>query len=195
MITAADDGRALEVRIHHEVLRLEPWGADSIRVRATRDVIRDDIPGALVPPKPAAVEVVADERRGTVVNGGLTGIIDIVDTDTGIDAQIRFLRTGTGEELLSEERAHFWWPGARMFMPSANGYGRLEQRFTAYSGEQIFGLGQRTHGHLDQKGLVLDLVQRNAEVSVPFLLSSRGYGFLWNTPAIGRVEFAENGTR
>ena len=42
---------------------------------------------------------------------------------------------------------------------------------------------------------MLDLVQRNAEVSIPFLLSSRGYGLLWNNPAIGRVELAETGTR
>jgi alpha-D-xyloside xylohydrolase len=37
-------------------------------------------------------------------------------------------------------------------------------------------------------------VQRNGEVSIPFVLSSRGYGLLWNVPALGFVEFAENGT-
>ena len=42
---------------------------------------------------------------------------------------------------------------------------------------------------------VLDLVQRNGEVTIPFLLSNRGYGLLWNSPAIGRVELASNGTR
>ena len=56
-------------------------------------------------------------------------------------------------------------------------------------------MGQRTHGRLDHKGLALDLVQRNAEVSIPFVLSSRGYGMLWNNPAVGRVEFADNATR
>ena len=30
---------------------------------------------------------------------------------------------------------------------------------------------------------------------MPFVLSNRGYGFLWNNPAVGRVEFAENATR
>ncbi len=45
------------------------------------------------------------------------------------------------------------------------------------------------------KGLALDLVQRNGEVSIPFVLSDRGYGMLWNSPAVGRVEFAENATR
>jgi alpha-D-xyloside xylohydrolase len=195
MISISDDGRALEVAVRHEVLRVEPWGADSLRVRAGQHAIRDDVPGALIPPKPVPVEASVDGRTGSVVVGDLTATVEIVDTDTGIDARVRFTRTSTGEELLSEQPAHFWWPGPRLFLPSGNGYGRLEQRFAAYEGERIYGLGQRTHGKLDQKGLVLDLVQRNAEVSVPFLLSSRGYGFLWNLPAVGRVELAGNGTR
>ncbi|MCS7478660.1 TIM-barrel domain-containing protein [Umezawaea endophytica] len=195
MISISDDGRALDVAVRHEVLRVEPWGDDSLRVRAGQHAIRDDVPGALIPPKPAPVVVTADGRTGSVVVGALTATVEVVDTDTGIDARLRFTRTDTGEELLAERPAHFWWPGPRMFVPSGGGYGRLEQRFAAYEGERVFGLGQRTHGRLDQKGLVLDLVQRNAEVSVPFLLSSRGYGFLWNLPAVGRVELAENGTR
>jgi alpha-D-xyloside xylohydrolase len=32
-------------------------------------------------------------------------------------------------------------------------------------------------------------------VTIPFLVSSRGYGFLWNSPAIGRVELGNTGTR
>ena len=42
---------------------------------------------------------------------------------------------------------------------------------------------------------MIDLVQRNTEVSIPFLLSSRGYGLLWNMPGVGRVELGTNGTR
>src|ERR1700730_11967427 len=71
----------------------------------------------------------------------------------------------------------------------------MEQRFAAYPDERIYGLGQHGHGRLDQKGMVLELAQRNGEVSIPFAVSSRGYGMLWNSPAIGRVEVAHNGTR
>lgn len=82
-----------------------------------------------------------------------------------------------------------------MFTSTGNGYYRIDQHFASYGGERLFGLGQHTHGLLDQKGTVVDLVQRNAEVTIPFLVSSRGYGLLWNSPAVGRVELAENGTR
>ena len=71
----------------------------------------------------------------------------------------------------------------------------FEVLFDARDGERFYGLGQHQHGLLDQKGAVIELVQRNTEVSIPFLLSSRGYGFLWNNPAIGRVELGDNGTR
>jgi alpha-D-xyloside xylohydrolase len=71
----------------------------------------------------------------------------------------------------------------------------LHQQFAAYDDELLFGMGQRTHGRLNVKGLGLDLVQRNGEVNIPFVLSSRGYGLLWNLPAIGRVDFGVNATR
>ena len=115
--------------------------------------------------------------------------------ELSVDGELAFVRDSNGAELLSERRAHFIWPGPRLFSPQGNGYYRLEQLFDAYPDERMFGLGQHQHGRLDQKGLVLDLVQRNANVTIPFLLSSRGYGFLWNLPAVGRVELAANGTR
>jgi alpha-D-xyloside xylohydrolase len=195
VISIREDGRVLEVTVQHEILRVEPWGTDSLRVRVGQHVVLDDVPGALVPPKPTDVTVTVAEHTGRIVNGALTAVVEVVESDTGDISLVRFLRTDTGEELLAEQRAHFWWPGARLFASHGNGYARLEQRFAAYEGERIYGLGQRTHGRLDQKGMVLDLVQRNAEVSIPFLLSSRGYGFLWNLPGVGRVELAENGTR
>lgn len=188
-------GQAIEVRVRHEVLRVEPWGADSLRVRVGRHRVLDDVPGALLAPKPTGAVVEVAGERGGVVNGAITGVVEVVATDTGPVPVLSFTRTGTGEELVAEQRAHFWWPGPRLREPHGGGYARLEQRFRAYPGERLFGLGQHPHGRLDQKGMVLDLVQRNGEVSIPFLLSSRGYGFLWNMPGTGRVELAENGTR
>ena len=108
---------------------------------------------------------------------------------------LRFLRTSTGRELLAEDREHFWWPGPRVYYGNRSGAQEIHQQFRAYQGERLYGMGQRTHGRLDHKNLALDLVQRNGEVSIPFVLSNRGYGMLWNNPAVGRVEFADNATR
>jgi alpha-D-xyloside xylohydrolase len=67
--------------------------------------------------------------------------------------------------------------------------------FRSFPDERFYGLGQHQHGLLDQKGTVVELVQRNTEVCVPFVLSNRGYGFLWNMPGIGRVELGASGTK
>jgi alpha-D-xyloside xylohydrolase len=170
------------------VLQVEAWGVDSVRVRVARLVIAE-MDGALVdPPGHADVTVTTGSPTSSLVNGKLR-------VELSESGELRFSRETDGSELLSEMPAHFAWPGPRLFSPVGDNSWRLEQRFRAYPDEQIFGLGQHLHGRLNQKGMVLDLVQRNAEVTIPFAVSSRGYGFLWNSPAVGRVEFAENGTR
>ncbi len=68
-------------------------------------------------------------------------------------------------------------------------------RFSAYDDERIYGLGQHRHGLLDQKGCVIELAHTNCEIAIPFFMSSRGYGLLWNNPAVGRIELGANGTR
>ncbi|MDX8142458.1 glycoside hydrolase family 31 protein [Lentzea sp. BCCO 10_0061] len=199
-----DLGTALEWRARGETLRVEAWGSDAVRVRATpAGPLLDDLPGALLgtPPDGGPVEIKISEHHATLVHGALTVRID-AGTEGALTPELgalagtlTFSRTEDGTELLAEEPAHFWWPGPRLATATGNGHHRLEQRFRAYKGERLYGLGQHTHGMLDQKGAVIDLVQRNAEVTIPLLVSDRGYGLLWNSPAIGRVELAETGTR
>jgi alpha-D-xyloside xylohydrolase len=181
---------AVEWSGEQETVRLEAWGPDAVRVRtALGGPVRDDLPGALLdPPPPSEPAVKVADDRAVLTNGDLT-------VEVTVDGRIRFARTADGAELLAEEPAHFWWPGARSYTATGNGYHRLEQRFKAYPGERLYGLGQHQHGLLDQKGTVTDLVQRNNEVTIPLLVSDRGYGLLWNNPAIGRVELGATFTR
>jgi alpha-D-xyloside xylohydrolase len=172
-------------RSGHDVLTVEPWGAGSVRVRAGRHAVLDDLPGALLDaPAPDPDVRIKIGSEGAVLT---TGSLRISVRGDGL---LTAARADTGAELLREEPAHFWWPPARLLDD-----GRLEQRFAAYEGERLYGLGQHGHGRFDQKGMVLELQQRNGEVTIPFVVSSRGYGLLWNNPAVGRVEFAVNGTR
>ncbi len=68
----------------------------------------------------------------------------------------------------------------------------LNVKFESNRGEKIFGMGQYQQLDMDLKGCVLELAQRNSQISVPFAVSSLGYGFLWNNPAVGRVTFGKN---
>src|SRR5258708_4024429 len=198
-----DLGNALEWRAKGETLRVEAWGPDAVRVRATPGgPLLDDLPAALLdaPPGGAKPRINIAEHHATLVNGAIAVRID-ADTEGRLTPELgaaagrlTFLRTDDDTELLAEQPAHFWWPGPRLATAAGNGYHRLEQRFRAYPGERLYGLGQHVHGLLDQKGAVIDLVQRHGEVTIPLLVSDRGYGLLWNSPAIGPGERAETGT-
>lgn len=70
----------------------------------------------------------------------------------------------------------------------------LTARFEAFDDEKIYGMGQYQEKNLDKKGAVLELAHRNSQASVPFMVSSRGYGLFWNNPAVGTVTFGANKT-
>lgn len=65
---------------------------------------------------------------------------------------------------------------------------RSQQQFELAADEGIYGLGQHPDGHLDHRGTVVHLQQQNRIVAVPVLVSSRGYGVLWDNPAVTDVD-------
>jgi alpha-D-xyloside xylohydrolase len=183
---------------YHEIVRIEPWGHDSLRVRSTAGAeILDDLPGALLRPTHAEAQIEIDGQRAVIRNGAVAAEIRPGEERAGGSNQagVRFLDSTTGAELLAESPSHFPRPPARQLKPVGGELFRVEVRFNAYDDERFYGLGQHQHGLLDQKGTVIDLVQHNTDVCIPFLLSSRGYGFLWNNPAVGRVELSQDQTR
>jgi alpha-D-xyloside xylohydrolase len=49
--------------------------------------------------------------------------------------------------------------------------------------EAVYGLGQHQNVVFNYRGTTIPLAQVNTDVTVPLLVSSRGYGLLWNTAA------------
>ena len=169
-----------------EILRIEPWGPDAVRVRASSGTIDPAAPGALEisPPSVAAELSVSDDGCSRLINGRLA-------VEASADGRLRFCQADSGRELLADKSSYAHSAGPRVYAAG----GRTEQHFEAYDGERLHGLGQHQHGRLDQKGGVIDLVQSNTVAAIPFLHSSRGYGLLWNNPATGRVELGTDTTR
>lgn len=62
-----------------------------------------------------------------------------------------------------------------------------EARFSCAADECLAGLGQFQDGYLNVRGLMRRLTQVNTQISVPMVLSSRGYALLWNN--YGRTDF------
>ncbi len=65
---------------------------------------------------------------------------------------------------------------------------RASVYFDLTQDEALYGLGQHQSGLLNQRGTDVLLVQDNTNITIPFFLSSRGYGLLWNSASLGRYE-------
>jgi alpha-D-xyloside xylohydrolase len=81
------------------------------------------------------------------------------------------------------------------YKPILGGDHQVTVSFEAREDEKFYGMGQYQNGCLNLKHTVLELAHRNSQSSVPFCLSSRGYGFLWHNPAVGTATFAKNYTQ
>lgn len=174
-----------------ETLMLTPWGEDSLRVRARMMGEITDDRFALMDPAPQepVIEIGADSASIRV--GRLTAV---VDTDEWHHyARISYYGP---KGLLTRETApaNALALKARKFEPMLGGDYKLSVTFDAFEDEHLYGMGQYQEERLDWKGCTLELAHRNSQASVPFVVSSRGYGFLWHDPAIGEVSFGLNRT-
>lgn len=188
------NGNALCYRYGAERLRIEPWGKNALRVRAWKQAEPDPQDWALLPQDGCDPVIEVREDGGSIVNGKIRAELNLIGKLTFYNQKGEVLL----EEYLRDRRDMFGSTcsslnvEAREFKPIIGGDYRLTARFISNPREKLYGMGQYQQAFLDLKGADLELAQRNSQASVPFLLSSLGYGFLWNNPAVGRVNFGKN---
>ena len=99
------------------------------------------------------------------------GLRAVVNTRTG---QIRFLDS-KGKEILAED--------VRSIVAGKTGDLNslsVSQSFKTAPDEFLFGTGQFQDGYLNIRGLTRRLTQVNTQISIPMIISNKGYGILWN---------------
>lgn len=200
-----------------QTLWLEPWGENSLRMRMTCEPKMDENSWALTEkvektqvcididevdttdPWYATAEYAHYHQRGkiyTLTNGKITAKVNPEGWIAYYNQHGDLL---TQEYWRTRDRINRYCVPLRLEarelkpIPGTSDY-TLTARFEAFDDEKIFGMGQYQQKNLDHKGAVLELAHRNSQASVPFMISSRGYGFLWNNPAIGTATFATNKT-
>jgi len=103
-----------------------------------------------------------------------------IEIDRVTDA-VRFL-TAAGEPVLSEKTTD-----GREILPETTAGTRtyqVRQDFLLSPGEALYGLGQHQEGNFDLRDIPIRLLQANTNIAIPFLISTKGYGLLWNDPAL-----------
>jgi alpha-D-xyloside xylohydrolase len=63
---------------------------------------------------------------------------------------------------------------------------KIAQQFNRGTDEGFFGLGQHQNRQMNYNGEDVELAQHNMDIAVPFLVSTRNYGVLWDNNAITR---------
>ena len=182
----------------NETVSISAWGPDGLRVRVTVGPAILDTPWALTEPVETSGHLTISDTEAIIRNGKISARISDIITQKGFLQFFR--RSGNNHEtcILSEYGgfnviAHN--PGTRVFQPRGEGLYYSEVHFAAKEGERFYGMGLNATGRVNLKGCVIDLYQCCVKHVVPFLVSSEGYGFLWNNPSLGRVELGNNRTR
>ena len=182
-----------------ERICIEPWGQNSLRVRATQYTKftgRDWTLSEPLPQDEKKAEITIDGNQSAIIQNGRisarvngSGVITFYKDDKQFLRE--YYRNYNGTESLESRCLKII---GRDYKPIIGGDYALTVRFESNDGEKLFGMGQYQQPYLDLKGCVLELAQRNSQITIPFAVSSLGYGFLWNHPGIGKASFGKNYT-
>lgn len=182
----------VEYRNGGETLRVMAWGENSLRVVSVPNGPLDMSSSALLPQEPVEAEITIGEDTAEITNGKITALFD---TRGWNDTAVLTFYNEKKEVILKEiDRGGALVRRARFFNPYAGGDYRLKVTFESNPEEKIYGMGQYQQEVFNLKGCNLELAHRNSQASVPFYVSSLGYGFLWHNSAIGSVSFGTNTT-
>ncbi len=179
------------------VFSAESWGRDGLRIKIHCNNQKQTSDWALDIPVSQESQTIIEQKKDSsvIINGKIKLELTAI---WGHPIMMNFYRK-IGDEyvaILREKEypviAH--WPD-QYFKKSGDNLKEADLRFEANNDEHFYGMGANETGGVDLKGCVIDLYQRHIKSPVPFVVSSRKYGFLWNNPSLGRVEFAKNMTR
>ena len=171
--TVEKQTHGLTVHFDAGVLRLEVWSDRAMRVTFAQGAALPSTRSLSVISTPSAAPFRIEETTESVNLS--TAVLEArIDKSTAL---VTFTDSG-GNIILRET-------GTREPALAAN--------FTLGPDEQIYGLGQHQGGQMSYRGTSVHLQQKNMEIGIPMLFSSRGYGLFWDNPAITDVQVGVKG--
>lgn len=169
VVITPDQGAAKRVRVL-------AYGDASFRVTAipASDL---DLPKSLMVIVDASGDPVVTEAKGLVTLKLPKATAEIRLSD----GHVQF-RDAAGKLVLAEEARR------RFTATSADGKPFLatEQQFNRGTDEGFYGLGQHQNRQMNYNGEDVELAQHNMDIAIPFVVSTRNYGLLWDNASITR---------
>ncbi len=178
---------SVSVAIDGVVTRVELWTDRIVQVTHRPEAAKPGQSLAVIArPEPVAADV------NTTAEGVLTMTTVALRVEVArATGRVRIMNRA-GDVILAEPAG-----GTEVTPVTVGGFStwRARQAFDLAPDEGIYGLGQHPDGHLDHRGTVVRLQQENGKVAVPVLVSSRGYGVLWDNPAVTDVDVGKTDPR
>lgn len=189
------ENKRLIYEYDREQVWIEPWGDNSVRIRATKepDMPKDNWALCDIPIRECAIDIL--DNKGILTNGKIRVEISRLGKLTVYNQKNELILEEyvRNRKDLLDEKCSAMEIEAREFKPIIGGDYHVTARFESKDpNEKIYGMGQYQQPFMNIKGADLELAHRNSQASVPFVLSSLGYGFLWNNPSIGRAVLGKN---
>ena len=179
------DGSGVTVKVQNvidggpRIVRLEVMGEKLIHVSATPERKFADQESLVVIP-PAERTPFTVEQAGDTVSVATSAVKAYVLASTG---EVWFTDP-EGNVILEEQKG-----GGKCFEPieveGTHGY-TFRQVFESPEDEAFYGLGQHQADEFNYKGKNEQLFQYNTKVSVPFIVSNKGYGVLMDSYSMMR---------
>jgi alpha-D-xyloside xylohydrolase len=149
------------------------YGPNIVRVNANPGRPHTAQPSLVVVAGPARVAFTLDESPESLVVA-TEALRILVSKESG--ALAFFLPDG---RLLTQERAQRPSEINEVVISGAPSY-EVRHTFTLAPDESLYGLGQYDRPYMDYRGQDVLLVQTNIGIVVPFMVSTRRYGILWD---------------
>jgi alpha-D-xyloside xylohydrolase len=174
LVVTPDKGPAKKVRLQimsDKIIRVTAVPQDNL-----------NIPDSLmVTAKPASDGKFSVEKKGDKALLRTADVTAEVSLTTGA---VRFLDKNAKPVLTEYERS-FGPVTADPAGADKDSYA-IRQQFNRGTDEGFYGLGQHQNTQMNYNGEDVELAQHNLAIAVPFLVSTRNYGLLWDNNSITR---------
>ncbi|MDF7774089.1 glycoside hydrolase family 31 protein [Sphingomonas sp. AOB5] len=167
VVVTPDSGPAKRVRVL-------AYGDAAFRVTALPAESLDLPASLMVTAKPSGEPLV------TTANGIVTLKLPRATAEVRLsDGNVRF-RDAEGKIVLAES------PRGAFGQSATPGYLTIRQQFNRATDEGFYGLGQHQNRQMNYNGEDVELAQHNMDIAIPFVVSTKGYGLLWDNNGITR---------
>jgi len=182
--TLTNDG--IKLKSGDNILQIHVVNNKIIRIRFYPENLRDERKSLVViNPKLEKVNWKAEHRNDQIVL--TTSLLKLnINSET---CNIVF-QDPAGNVLLEEKNRNI----KPAVVLSENTY-HVQQTFQLSPQEALYGLGQHQDSIMNWRGHSVDLQQLNTNVSIPVIVSTKGYGILWDNYSLTKFNDDQNGMK